>query len=143
MPLDLSKASCLSMFFNISFNNSDVMLPFSEQQQKVGICLPSNSHSGPRGYHFPPHVFFNIIVMRCPWTEGIQTHYPCQIQVLCSKNNCAHHWLARGSHEAEDSEVAILGGRMDLQLQFCWHQELLSSTNNNLQWCRSMNWFFC
>ena len=60
MPLDLSKASCLSMFFNISFNNLDVMLPFSEQQQKVGICLPSNSHSGPRGYHFPLPVFFSI-----------------------------------------------------------------------------------
>ena len=60
MPSDLSKASCLSMFFNISFNNLDVMLPFSEQQQKVGICLPSNSHSGPRGYHFPLPVFFSI-----------------------------------------------------------------------------------
>ena len=90
------------------------MQPLLEyQQQKVDICFPLNSHSG----HFSfPCILFNIISASCLCIERMHpAHYIRQIQVLGSKNNCAHHWFTCGSSEAEDSEVTILGGRMNSQ----------------------------
>ena len=52
MPSDQSKTQILSMARSISTNkNSDVMLPFPEQQQKVGTVLWLKWNTGPCGYN--------------------------------------------------------------------------------------------
>ena len=53
MPSDRSKTLNLSMTQSISTSNTEVMLPFSEQQQKVGTVLPLMWQNGPCGYCLP------------------------------------------------------------------------------------------
>jgi len=60
-PSDQSNTLSPSIIFNISVNNCAVILPFSEQQQKVGIFVPMNSHSGPNGCIFPFPMFCQML----------------------------------------------------------------------------------
>ncbi len=60
---------------SFSTNNSDVMLPFSEQQQNVGTVFPLKWHTGPCGYRLLMPPVFALLSLLSP-TQGADAINP-------------------------------------------------------------------
>jgi hypothetical protein len=76
IPSLQSNNSKASIWANILNNSSAaVMLPNSEQQQKVGTCFPFDTHTGPWGYRFPLPVFrLKSSSLPCHSTNGLSPY---------------------------------------------------------------------
>jgi hypothetical protein len=108
-PFDRSNTSSLSTASNMFRNKIPVMVPLSEQQQKQGMFLPLNMHSGPRGNAFPSPMFFSISVLFSdPLYKWIEASFPFDLYRFSSKNNSAHEWLSVSGHESQYSKMGIL-----------------------------------
>ena len=115
-----------SLVFSISVNNSAVTLPFSEQQQKVGIFFPMNSHLHLRGCHFPVPVFL-VIASSLP-AQGVKGSRPSTHAGSSSLAAKITRWSTCGGCKAKHGKVSILCCCSYLHPHFQWNQKFLTPT---------------